>query len=252
MERGLFIETQTMPMDVEKLPSMQHLRRRPEHLVLIVAGHREWAKQHQMSYGNVLAGGAARIIELIHGCVDRGISQLTVCGYGSDLWLLPPTAANGMLPIFYRFLSQSAEELHEKRVRVVVRGDTSRLDQATRSLLRRIETITHHNEAMQLVLALDYRQPWQPVRRTASVLTTRSQRTADQAVDMPEPDLVVRTGGSLSMATGLIWDTQRTSIYVSDSLWPDFDLDELENAMQWFARKHREQWVHMTTCAPTP
>ena len=245
MERGLYVETQTMPMDVEKLPSMQHLRRRPEHLALIVAGHREWAKHHQISYGNVLAGGAARIMELIHGCVDRGVSQLTVCGYSSDLWLLPPTAAQGMLPIFYRFVSQSAEQLHEKRVRVLVRGDTSRLDQATRSLLRRIETITHHNEAMQLVLALDYRQPWQQVRRSAGVLTTRKQRQADQSTNVAEPDLVVRTGGSLSMATGLLWDTQRTAMYVTDCLWPDFDLDDLEKAMQWFARKHREQWVHV-------
>ncbi len=250
MERGLYIETQTMPMDVETLRSVQHLRRRPEHLALIVAGHREWAKQHQMSYGNVLAGGAARIMELIHGCVDRGVSQLTVCGFGSDLWLLPPTAAQGMLPIFYRFLSQSAEQLHEKRVRVLLRGDTARLDEATRSLLRRIETITHHNEAMQLVLALDYRQPWQPVPRSTGVLTTRSQRQADQAVRMAEPDLVIRTGSSLAMATGLIWDTQRTAIYGTDCLWPDFDIDDLDKALQWFARKHREPWIHVTTPAP--
>ena len=167
-----------------------------------------------------------------------------VCGYSDHLWLMSDQSAPAMLTAFKDGLWQAALKLQALGVRLQLRGDPTCLDPTTLALLQRLQQATQYNDGLLLVLGMDYRQPWLAEGGPARPSGKAPWRTSGQdAKCRPDPDLLIRTGGTLSSCTGLLWDTRHTALYLTDCLWPHFNAAALDDALQWFGDRQRRQWT---------
>jgi len=248
MERGPYIEPLTVPLSAAPVAPALPKRQGPEHLAVIAAGHRRWAEKNGLPYGNLLGGGIGQLMELVTRCVDQGVGQLTICGYRGDLWLMPEDSAPAMVAAFRDGLWRAAMKLQTLGVRLQLRGDTACLDATSLGLLQRLQRATQYNEGMVLVLAVDYPQPWVAEARQPKAPGAAARAPAGRHATLrADPDLLIRTGGHLSPCTGLVWDTRRTAIYLSDRLWPEFDAAAMNQALLWYGSHPRPQWVQVRT-----
>lgn len=244
MERGPYIEPLTVPLSPAPVAISPRKCQGPEHLAVLAVGHRRWARENGLPYGNLFGGGLAQLMELVTRCADQGVQQLTVCGYSDDLWLMSDQSAPAMLTAFKDGLWQAALKLQALGVRLQLRGDPTCLDPTTLALLQRLQQATQYNDGLLLVLGMDYRQPWLAEGGPARPSGKAPWRTSGQdAKCRPDPDLLIRTGGTLSSCTGLLWDTRHTALYLTDCLWPHFNAAALDDALQWFGDRQRRQWT---------
>ncbi|WP_374521545.1 undecaprenyl diphosphate synthase family protein [Hydrogenophaga sp.] len=248
MERGPHIEPLTVPLSAAPVAIAPPKWRAPQHLAMLAAGHRRWARENGLPYGNLFGGGIAQLMELVTRCVDRGVGQLTICGHSDDLWLMSDHSAPAMLSAFRDGLWQAALKLQALGVRLQLRGDATCLDPTTLALLERLQRATQYNDGLLLVLGMDYRQPWLPEAGPTPPPGKAQRPGAGHAPKRrPDPDLLIRTGGTLSSCTGLLWDTRHTALYLTDCLWPNFNAAALDRALQWFGTRERRHWVHVRT-----
>lgn len=244
MERGPYVEPLAVLLNPASVAVAQPKCRAPEHLAVLAVGHRRWARENGLPFGNLFGGGLPQLMELVTRCVDRGVKQLTVSGYSDDLWLMSDQSAPAMLTAFKDGLWQAVLKLQAMGVRLQLRGDPACLDPTTLALLQRLQRTTQYNEGLLLVLGMDYRQPWL-AEGGAPRPPGRAARPTQGPERRPDPDLLIRTGGTLSSCTGLLWDTQHTALYLTDCLWPDFNAAALDDALQWFGSRQCRQWTQV-------
>lgn len=224
----------------------------PVHVAIIMDGNGRWAK----SRGKPRIAGHKRGLEAVRSavkvCVEKGIPYLTLFAFSSENWRRPPTEVNLLMELFANALESKARKLHENDVRLRVVGDTVRFSSKIRMLINRAENLTRDNEALNLTVAANYGGRWdvsQACRQLAA-------QVADGELDpneidendlgrhlstrfLPEPDLFIRTGGEKRISNFLLWQLAYTELYFTDTLWPDFEADAWELALDSFTQRQR-------------
>ncbi len=224
----------------------------PEHLAIIMDGNGRWASRRgkPRSYGHQAGTDVAR--RIVRAVAERGIPILTVYAFSSENWSRPRHEVQRLMSLFRRALGREVEQLHEKGVRLNFIGRRDAFAPGLRQGMQRAEQLTAGNDRLILNIAASYGGRGDIVEATRAVAEQVRMGKLDPAEidealfarhtqlgDLPEPDLFIRTGGERRLSNYLLWQLAYTELYFCDTLWPDFTEQDLDAALEEFARRER-------------
>ena len=193
---------------------------------------------------------SARVIA--EACVQQGISYLTLYAFSTENWDRPAAEVRFLMRHLRRFLIDRRRELLENGIRLRAIGRTSELPARVRQALEGTERATRHGKNLTLLLALNYggrseiADACMAVARQVRAGEIRPEDVDEHVVarhlytaGIPDPDLLIRTGGEMRLSNFLLWQVSYTEIYVTDTLWPEFRKDQLQEALRDFAGRER-------------
>ncbi len=236
----------------------------PTHVAIIMDGNGRWAQKRGLPRTEGHMSGAESADKVVRRCADLGIPLLTLFAFSTENWKRPKSEVRFLMSQLRKFLRERRDEFVETGVRLKVIGEVGGLPVGVQRELARTMKVTAANEAMTLVLALNYgshREIAQAARRIAE--DVQSGRLVPEEVDedavaarlytagMPDPDLLIRTAGEKRISNFLLWQLSYTELYVTDTLWPDFDEGELMLALQDYGHRHR-RFGAVPDAAPVP
>lgn len=242
----------TIPMGLYRsMTALVGPKRKPGHLAFVLQGHRQWALSTNLPYTDVVGAAAGRLLELIDFCAARGLGKVSIHFFSDDICRLPPGGNVEVVRTFMRYITAGAHNLHRNDVKLQFDGSLQGLDRLTRGLLHDVARRTQLNTGMQLVVSVDSPQMGSCKRRTGCAPDSSTPASSQAGIKKPdqcaEPDFVIRTGGPLPVHRSVLWDTQQTSLYFTDTLWPNFDAKALREALDWFSRPNRAVGIQLDT-----
>lgn len=224
----------------------------PRHVAIIMDGNGRWAQSRRRPRVIGHRAGARAVNRSVDLCLNKGIEVLTLFAFSSENWGRPPEEVDALMKLFMRALEREVESLHRRGVRIRFIGERERFATAIRDRMQRAESITADNQRLTLVVAASYGGRLdlaQAARALAEDVaagrldptqideTSLAQRVA--LADLPPPDLFIRTGGDLRISNFLLWQLAYTELWFSEKLWPDFDADTFQQALDDYARRER-------------
>ena len=221
----------------------------PRHIAIIMDGNGRWAtERHQpRSYGH--QAGVEAVRRITSECVRLGVEHLTLYTFSTENWNRPADEISALMGLVLTALEDEIFMKHNVRFRVI--GDTGRLPDDVRRKLRDTEAHTAGNTAMTMVVALSYSARWEMTQAVRDIIGEHGTRLqpADiteellarhmQTSFMPDPDLLIRTGGELRVSNFLLWQIAYSELYFCDTYWPDFDEDDLHDAIRSYQSRQR-------------
>jgi undecaprenyl diphosphate synthase len=211
------------------------------HVAIIMDGNGRWAGQRGL---NVLEGhreGARALKRTVQNSVKLGIEELTAYTFSTENWTRPGPEVEGLMALFAEMIQSETPELDEEGVRMRFIG---RLDGVSDELQRQMdwaEGKTASNDRMTLFVAFNYGGRAEILDAAARYSGGGEEEFAGllYAPDMTDPDLVIRTSGEIRLSNFLLWQSAYSELVFSDVLWPDFDMADLEAALQEFESRQR-------------
>ncbi len=236
---------------MEALPSSAGARP-PLHVAIIMDGNGRWAKARGLPRTIGHQRGAEAVRRTVMGAVELDISHLTLFGFSSENWKRPASEIDDLMALLRFYLRSEIAELDRNGVRIRVIGDRDRLADDIVALIDEAETRTRNNVRLNLAVALSYggrAEIARAARRLAQAVEA-GELAVDEineavfarrllTVDMPDPDLVIRTSGEKRISNFLLWQSAYAELVFMDRLWPDFTKDDLEDAIREFHRRDR-------------
>jgi undecaprenyl diphosphate synthase len=224
----------------------------PRHLAVIMDGNGRWAQARRLPRAAGHREGAAAARILVETCARRGIEVLTLFAFSSENWQRPGAEVRALLDLFATMLRQEQRRLMDNGVRLRVIGDRAAFAGRLRARMEAVERATASGGRMTLAVAMGYGGRWDIVqaartlaRRAAAgelapdALDERALAAALSLGDLPDADLLIRTGGEQRVSNFLLWQLAYAELYFCDALWPDFDTAHLERALDWYATRQR-------------
>jgi undecaprenyl diphosphate synthase len=236
------------------LDILSHLDARalPAHVAIIMDGNGRWATAQGKSRLTGHKAGVAAVREAIGTSVELGIDYLTVYSFSSENWSRPLEEVSGIMTLFVEVLSREVKHLNEQNVRVQIIGATADLPEKTKKAFEECVHATSANSGLTMVVALNYGSR-QDIAAAARKL---AQEARDGALDpasidpatisahlstagIPDPDLVIRTSGEKRLSNFLLYEAAYAELYVTPTLWPDFDRDAYLDALIDYQKRSR-------------
>jgi undecaprenyl diphosphate synthase len=215
-------------------------------------GNGRWAEARGLPRHAGHKEGVRPVRMCIEECARRKIGALTLFAFSSENWQRPAVEVGSLMQLFLDSLDREIEELHRNGVRLRFIGDRQALSVRLQARMAASEELTAANPGLRLQVAVSYGGRWdilQAARRLAAAVASGAlraeaideQRFARELAlgDVGDPDLFIRTGGDHRISNFLLWNLAYTEIHVCDTLWPDFDLPQLESALASFAARQR-------------
>jgi undecaprenyl diphosphate synthase len=224
----------------------------PRHVAIVMDGNGRWA----LGRGGLRADGHRAGVEavrtIVRECVRREIGALTVFAFSSENWGRPRDEVLGLMALFVESLEAEIPELLRQGVRLRFIGERAELDARLRASMASSEQVTAANQHLSMQVALSYggRADIVGAARRLALQVERHQLDAAQIDErtfaaalglagLPDPDLFIRTGGEHRLSNFLLWNLAYTELYFTDCLWPDFDAQAFEAALQHYAARQR-------------
>jgi undecaprenyl diphosphate synthase len=232
-----------------RIPNPESL---PQHVAIIMDGNGRWAKSRGLPRTAGHKKGADALRRTLDNCSKEGIRYLTIYAFSSENWKRPDEEINDLMQLLQHYLHQELETLHQRGVNLHFIGDLSRLSPDIREQIQHAIKLTAKNSDFYLTIALSYGSRQEIVRAARKLAQmVKSGEVEERQISeelfaetldtggMPEPDLLIRTGGEKRLSNFLLWQSAYTEFYFTDTLWPDFDKTDLTNALNDFAKRER-------------
>lgn len=224
----------------------------PRHIAVIMDGNGRWAKKRLLPRVVGHREGVKRLKEIVRACGELGISYLTLFTFSSENWDRPKEEVSELMKMLERGLRDEIEELDENNVRFEAIGRLDELPDEVQEGLNSMREKLKKNTGLILVLALNYggRQEIVDMAVKAASLVQRGETSIESIndstfssfqylPDLPEPDLLIRTGNEKRISNFLLWQLAYTELYFTDKLWPEFTRGELEKAIADYSKRER-------------
>lgn len=246
----------------EELKSMLDAKRMPKHVAIIMDGNRRWAKQRGLPVIQGHRAGSRSTRQVIEACVELGIQILTLYAFSTENWRRPSLEVQGLLRLIEMTLKRERDELNSNGIRVRHIGSTNGLPESLIETLRETEEMTRNNNALLLNVAINYGGRNELVRAIRSIARkVASGQLKPKEIDenvisahldtngLPDPDLLIRTGNECRISNFLLWQIAYTELYVTSTLWPDFNKKEFLLALLDYQNRERRFGgvAHVTT-----
>ena len=217
----------------------------PHHIAIVMDGNGRWATKRFLPR----VAGHKRGVDALRACVRRcgdiGVRVLTVFAFSSENWNRPADEVSGLMELLAVALSREVPQLHSEGVRIHFVGDRTRLSEKVRNGLAQAEAVTAGNTRLTFYICFNYGGRWdiaQAAARLAAAgeeITEQSLAGAMALAHVPDPDLVIRTGGEQRISNFLLWQAAYSELYFTDKLWPEFDNAALDAAIADFSGRER-------------
>ena len=222
----------------------------PQHIAIIMDGNGRWAtaKGKPRSYGH--QAGVETVTRIATDCAQIGVKYLTLYAFSTENWNRPIDEVSALMGLVLTALEEEIFMRNDIRFRVI--GDRSRLPKDVNKKLADVEERTAANKAMTLIAALSYSSKWEitdAVKQIAQKVNAGelaaediSDRTIDehlQTAGIPDPDLLIRTGGEQRISNYLLWQIAYSELYFTNIYWPDFNEEHLHLAIEDYQKRQR-------------
>ena len=223
-----------------------------EHLAIIMDGNGRWAQANGLPRSAGHRAGLDALREVLRCCERYQIPNLTIFAFSSENWRRPKSEVRLLMDLFLSTLKKELNELRKQNIRLKFIGDTLGFEPRLRQRIQEAEVITAANTGMQFNIAANYGGRWDIVQAAKSLAReVKAGRLLPENIDehnlgrylclseLPEPDLLIRTGGESRISNFLSWQLAYTELYFTECLWPDFDAAAFAHAMTWYTGRQR-------------
>jgi undecaprenyl diphosphate synthase len=216
----------------------------PQHIAIIMDGNGRWANERgkERSYGHQAGVDAVR--RITSECTRLGVKYLTLYTFSTENWNRPADEISALMGLVLTSLEDEIFMKNNVRFRVI--GDIKRLPDDVQKKLRETEEHTAKNDAMTMVVALSYSSRWEITEAVRQIIADNPQEITEDTISqhlttnfMPDPDLLIRTGGELRISNYLLWQCAYSEFYFCDTYWPDFDEEALHKAIESYQSRQR-------------
>ena len=227
------------------------MNRIPTHIAITMDGNGRWATERgkDRSYGH--QAGVDTVRRITSECTRLGVKYLTLYTFSTENWNRPEAEVSALMGLVLANLEDEIFQKNNVRFRVI--GDMNRLPQEVQQKLRETEEHTKDNTAMTMVVALSYSSRWEITQAVKDIIEEKKEKADFSADDiteellskhmqtafMPDPDLLIRTGGELRISNYLLWQIAYSELYFCDTYWPDFMEEDLHKAIADYQSRQR-------------
>jgi undecaprenyl diphosphate synthase len=224
----------------------------PQHLAIIMDGNGRWARSRGLPRPAGHRASLKVVRKVVEECVKRNVRHLTLFAFSSENWRRPADEVGMLMNLFLDALEREVADLHRNQVRLRFIGDRGLLGTELARRMRSAEQLTEDNTGLRLVVAMAYGGRWDIVQACRSLAAEAVAGTlAPGAIDeariaerlalagIPDPDLLIRTGGERRISNFLLWNLAYTELYFCDELWPEFSIAQLDEAFESFRQRER-------------
>ena len=224
----------------------------PRHIAVIMDGNGRWARKRALPRHAGHRSGVGAVRSTVELAAQRGVECLTLFAFSSENWSRPREEVSKLMSLFLEALQREVDELHRNNVRLEFIGARELLQPGLIDKITAAEKQTRGNTGLRLMVAVAYGGRWdivQAVREVAGAVETGEMTAAqiDEAAiasrlqlgDLPDPDLLIRTGGEQRVSNFLLWNLAYAELWFCDTLWPDFGEKQFDAALEYFARRQR-------------
>ena len=242
-----------MAVEVDKLSNKPASKEgMPRHVAVIMDGNGRWAQERKMPRYAGHRAGVKPVRMIVETAADAGLDCLTLFAFSSENWRRPADEVSRLMGLFFDVLRREIDELHRNNVRLRFVGQLGLLSERLRGRIATAEERTANNSGLNLVIAVAYGGRWD-ITQAAQSLASRVEagELAAEDIDettvsaslalsgLPDPDLLIRTGGEKRISNFLLWNLAYSELYFCDCLWPDFDQAHFSSALDYFAQRQR-------------
>lgn len=226
--------------------------RLPKHIAIIMDGNGRWAKKRGEARVFGHQHGVDSVRQIATSSAEIGIKYLTLYAFSTENWKRPQYEVDALMDLLVHTLNQELDTLMKNNIRLRAIGDLSGLNPDCHNQLMQTMEKTAGNERMDLVLALNYSGRWEiaeAVKKIASVVTDNTLKVEDinselvnkyiSTSNMPDPELLIRTGGENRISNFLLWQIAYSELYFTSIFWPDFRENELYEAIINYQNRER-------------
>lgn len=217
----------------------------PHHIAIVMDGNGRWASKRFLPRIAGHKQGMDVLRSCVKACAVRGVAVLTVFAFSSENWNRPQEEVSGLMDLLVTALSREVPQLKADGVRLIFVGDRAGLSERVRAGLDQAQAATASNTRLILNVCFNYGGRWdiaQAAARLASQgqsITEASLGAAMAMAHVPDPDLIIRTGGEQRLSNFLLWQAAYSELFFSDRLWPEFDEAALDEAIAAYGQRER-------------
>ena len=224
----------------------------PRHVAIIMDGNGRWATQRGLPRSAGHRQGVEALRRTVRAAADMGISILTLYSFSTENWARPQAEVRFLLELLRRFIRTDVADLHKSNVRIMIIGDRDGLEPSLCTMFEEAEALTRHNTALKLVIAFNYGSRQEITRAVQAIARQVADGTLAAAditpavitghldtAGLPDPDLLIRTGGEQRISNYLLWQCAYTEFVFLPEYWPEFDAHSLARAIDTFRMRDR-------------
>ena len=224
----------------------------PAHVAVIMDGNGRWARHRNRPRVLGHHEGVASVRDITESCAQLGVDYLTLYTFSTENWDRPSREVNALMELLIHTVERERERLNENNVRLQTIGDLSMLPRACQREIKEAQRTTAANTCLTLTLALSYSGRWDIMRAVREVARqVKAGRLEPDAIDealfakflatsgIPDPDLLIRTGGEYRLSNFLLWQSAYTELFITDRYWPDFRREQLYEAIRDYQDRDR-------------
>lgn len=224
----------------------------PQHIAIIMDGNGRWASSQGKAriFGHKNALGAVK--DTTETAARIGVKHLTLYAFSTENWKRPRVEVNALMELLVSTINKEVKSLNENNIRLKAVGDLSSLPESTYNGLKRGIELTANNKRMDLTLALSYSSRWEILNATKEIAkkVSSGEINVDEideglfsshlaTANMPDPELMIRTSGEFRISNFLLWQLAYSELFFIDKLWPDFNGQDLINAVVDYQQRER-------------
>lgn len=225
-------------------------KQNPNHIAIVMDGNRRWARQRLLPAAVGHANGARRVRNIVQACADRGVRYLTLFAFSTENWQRPADEVSALMRLLVLYLQKEVSDMNARGVRFRVIGDISGLSPRIQALAQSAQANTAHNTTITLTVAVNYGGRWDMLQAVKSWQKAHPEESIDaltesdlsahlSTADIPNPDLLIRTGGEARISNFMLWQLAYTEFYFTDVLWPAFTDEALDGAIEDYCKRDR-------------
>lgn len=217
----------------------------PKHVAVMMDGNGRWGKAHGMTRSEGHFAGTKAMEKVIDGCIDLGINVLTLYAFSSENWSRPKAEVNYLMYLPIKFFNQKLPEFMRRNIKILISGDLNAVPKATRNAVTKAVDKTKNNSGLIVNFAFNYGGRDDILQAIHKVIGEVQNNALDlehmdeesfqsflYTKELPDPELLIRTGGEKRMSNFLLWQCSASELYFTDTYFPDFNKEHLELALQ--------------------
>lgn len=217
----------------------------PNHIAIIMDGNGRWAKKRGLarSFGHM--EGAKTLRNVLEYLTEIGVKYLTVYAFSTENWNRPQDEVSTLMKLFLKYIKNERKNMMKNKIRFFVSGRKNNVSEKLQNEIERLEEETKGNDRITLNIAFNYGSRAEIVDAVNRIIEGGKENITEEDFskylynDFPDPDLVIRTSGEMRVSNFLLWQIAYSELYITDTLWPDFDEKEIDKAIESYNQRER-------------
>lgn len=217
----------------------------PRHIAIIMDGNGRWARKKFMPRTFGHKEGAKNLEKILDYCGKIGVEYLTVYAFSTENWKRDPEEVATLMMLFKNYIKNKKDEFIKNNIRFIVSGERSNIEKELIDAINDLEKITENNKKITLNIAFNYGGRQEIINAVNQIIKEGIRDITEENFSkylyckIPDPELLIRTSGELRVSNFLLWQIAYSEIYITETLWPDFNEEELENAINEYNKRDR-------------